>query len=116
MSDLGISSTSAGSFGNSGSPGVWDSQTFGAAVVSKTLDTMNGVASSPLQAAPWDKQTFGAAVVGKTLDYMNAPGLGGTGGTGSKGWSGSMSADYDFQKSVLGAAYSGAGALVDMYA
>ncbi|WP_035069093.1 hypothetical protein [Nitratidesulfovibrio termitidis] len=64
----------------------------------------------------WDSQTFGAAVVGKTLDYMNAPGLGSTGGTGSTGWSGSMSADYDFQKSVLGAAYSGAGALVDIYA
>ncbi len=112
MSDLGISSTS---FANS-SAGVWDKQTFGAAVVSKTLDTMNGVASSPLQAAPWDKQTFGAAVVGKTLDYMNSSGLGNTGGAksaGSTGWSGSMSADYDFQKSVLGSAYSGAGTLVD---
>ncbi len=71
------------------------------------------------QAAPWDKQTFGAAVVSKTLDYMNSPGLGSTGGSGSArstGWSGSMSADYDFQKSVLGPAYSGAGALVDIYA
>ena len=47
---------------------------------------------------------------------MNAPGMGSTGGTSPTGWSGSMSADYDFQKSVLGAAYSGAGALVDMYA
>lgn len=107
MSDFSVSSTSSGG---------WDSQTFGAAVVGKTLDYMNGVASSPVQAVqagqavPWDKQTFGAAVVSKTLDYMNSPGL------GSTGWSGSMSADYDFQKSVLGPAYSGAGALVDVYA
>ncbi len=116
MSDFSVSSTSSGG---------WDSQTFGAAVVGKTLDYMNGVASSPVQAvqavqaAPWDKQTFGAAVVSKTLDYMNSPGLGSTGGSGSArstGWSGSMSADYDFQKSVLGPAYSGAGALVDIYA
>ncbi|MEG6505825.1 hypothetical protein [Nitratidesulfovibrio sp. 1201_IL3209] len=125
MSDFSVSSTSSGG---------WDSQTFGAAVVGKTLDYMNGVASSPVQpvqpvqavqagqavqAAPWDKQTFGAAVVSKTLDYMNSPGLGSTGGSGSArstGWSGSMSADYDFQKSVLGPAYSGAGALVDVYA
>jgi hypothetical protein len=116
MSDFSVSSTSSG---------AWDSQTFGAAVVGKTLDYMNGVASSSVQAgqavqaAPWDKQTFGAAVVSKTLDYMNSPGLGSTGGSGSArstGWSGSMSADYDFQKSVLGPAYSGAGALVDVYA
>lgn len=107
MSDLGISSASSG---------VWDSQTFGAAVVSRTLDTMNGVASSSMQAAPWDKQTFGAAVVSKTLDYMNSPGFGGTGGSGSTGWSGSMSNDYEFQKSVLGAAYSGKGALFDGFA
>ncbi|EGY24062.1 hypothetical protein DA2_3713 [Desulfovibrio sp. A2] len=111
MSDLGVSSASM-----VGGSGVWDSQTFGAAVVSRTLDTMNGVSSSSMQAAPWDKQTFGAAVVSKTLDYMNSPGLGGSGNSGSSGWSGSMSADYDFQKSVLGAAYSGKGVLFDGFA
>lgn len=48
----------------------FDQQTFGAAVVSKTLDYMHGQAST--EAVGMDKGTFGAAVVGKTLDYMNA--------------------------------------------
>lgn len=80
-------------------------QTFGAAVVSATLDTMNGV--SQASAAPFDKQTFGAAVVDKTLDYMNS---------GNNSGGGMDGAGYDFQKSVLGAAYSGVGNVVDSMA
>jgi len=67
-----------------------DRETFGAEVVSKTLDVMNGTTGqgSP---APVDKETFGAAVVGKTLDVMNA------GGAGQAG----MSQTYEFAKDVL---------------
>ncbi|MDO9632494.1 MAG: hypothetical protein Q7I92_11400 [Humidesulfovibrio sp.] len=69
-----------------------DKQTFGAAVVSKTLDYMNGQGSSAMDTAPMDKQTFGAAVVSKTLDYMNS----------GQGHDNGMAQSYDFQKSVLG--------------
>lgn len=40
-------------------------------VVSKTLDNLNDYGASSTY-APTDKQTFGAAVVSKTLDYMNS--------------------------------------------
>lgn len=43
-----------------------------------------------------DRQVFGAQVVTKTLDYMNQ----------NHGSSSGHNADYDFQKSVLGAAAS----------
>ncbi|NDV25125.1 hypothetical protein [Desulfovibrio sp. JC010] len=49
-----------------------------------------------------DKQLFGAQVVTKTLDYMN-----------SDQFSGSTNSDYDFQKSVLSAAYSGVGTIAN---
>lgn len=83
-------------------------QTFGAQVVTSTLDTMNGMGSqSGMSAGPiTDKQSFGAAVVSSTLDYMNS------GGPGSMS---SNVGDYGFQKQVLGAAYSGASAIADMY-
>ena len=76
-------------------------------VISKTLDTMNGVgsASSSNEFAPTDKQTFGAAVVSKTLDYMNS----GSGSSASK----DMSQTYQFSKDVLGAYTSGVGSLAD---
>lgn len=77
-------------------------QTFGAQVVSKTLDTMNNVGTA---AAPTDKQSFGAAVVSKTMDYMNS-------GPDSSGM-GEMSQTYDFAKNVLGAYAGGRGALAD---
>ncbi|MCK9241551.1 hypothetical protein [Desulfocurvus sp.] len=48
------------------------------------------------------RQEFGAQVVSKTLDYMNS--------NSSSGFN----ADYDFQTSVLGAAYSGKGTMVEM--
>jgi hypothetical protein len=87
MSDFGISG-----IGNN----AWSSQEFGARTVSGTLDAMNR--SGPMNAAPVDRQTFGAAVVSKTLDYMNT----------DRSGAGSFGADYDFQKSVLGAWASGA--------
>ncbi|MEW5773415.1 MAG: hypothetical protein AB1916_07800 [Thermodesulfobacteriota bacterium] len=50
------------------------------------------------------RQVFGAQVVSKTLDYMNR----------NQNMSGGGNADYDFQTSVLGAAYAGKGTMVDM--
>ena len=79
-----------------------DYQTFGAAVVGKTLDYMNSSPSTTF--APTDKQTFGAAVVSKTLDYMNSGSFGGL----------SSSNDFDFQTQVLGAVYTGKGTIADM--
>ncbi len=90
--------------GESGGGGITERQAIGAEVVTKTLDTMNGMSGKSSSPAPVDRETAGAAVVSKTLDYLNA----------GKKPSGSTGADYDFQKSVLGAAYSGKGALVDV--
>jgi hypothetical protein len=81
-----------------------DKQTFGAAVVTKTLDYMNGQSSSGMDAAPVDKQTFGAAVVTKTLDYMNS----------GEGHDSGMAQSYDFQKSVLGSHADAIGALANI--
>lgn len=78
-----------------------DRQTFGAQVVSETLDTLNNASSQSL--APVDKQTFGAQVVSKTLDYMNS----------GNNYGPNNSQDYNFQKSVLDAAYSGKGTIID---
>lgn len=68
-----------------------DKQTFGAAVVSETLDTMNGSGSSY---APVDKASADASLVNKTLDYMNS---------GSSNSDSGMAQSYDFQTDVLGA-------------
>ena len=46
-----------------------------------------------------DSQTFGAQVVTKTLDTMNS----------GNSFGSSSGSDYDFQKSVLSAAYGGKG-------
>jgi hypothetical protein len=81
-----------------------DKQTFGAAVVAKTLDYLNGQGSSGADMVPMDKQTFGAAVVTKTLDYMNS------GNSHDNG----MSQSYDFQKSVLGGHADAIGALANI--
>lgn len=51
-----------------------------------------------------DSQTFGAQVVTKTLDYMNSDTQFGS----------SQNADYDFQKSVLSAAYTGKGGFANL--
>lgn len=79
-----------------------DQQTFGAQVVTKTLDYMN---NSQPSVAPMDSQTFGASVVNKTLDYMNNGGFGAA--------DGGMSQTYDFSKDVLGT-YTGKGAIADI--
>lgn len=80
--------------GGLGSPAPFDRDTFGAAVVSETLDIMNntGSGSSP---APVDKETAEASLVSKTLDYMNS-------GSSSSDPAG-MAQSYDFQTDVLGA-------------
>lgn len=78
--------------GGLGSPQPFDRQTFGAAVVSETLDIMNDTGSSP---APVDKASAEAALVSKTLDYMNP-------GSSSSDPAG-MGQSYDFQTDVLGA-------------
>lgn len=94
-----------GSVGSSGLDGsLWNQQTFGAQVVSETLDTMNNATG---QAAPVDKQSFGAAVVSKTMDYMNSDPFKGSGSD--------MSQTYDFAKSVLSAPLQGARNMLDMY-
>lgn len=86
-----------------GSP--FGGQTFGAQVVTATLDSMNGASSG--QIAPTDKQSFGAAVVSKTLDYANSNQF------QHRNTFGSANADYDFQKSVLSAAYNPVGSVLD---
>jgi len=80
--------------GGFGASSPFDQDTFGAAVVSKTLDYMNnsGSGSTP---APVDQSSAEAALVSKTLDYMN-PGSSSNDKTG-------MAQSYDFQTNVLGA-------------
>ena len=80
--------------GGFGRPAPFDRETFGAAVVSETLDIMNdsGGGSS---LAPVDKASAEASLVSKTLDYMNQG--------ASSGDSTGMAQSYDFQTSVLGA-------------
>lgn len=82
---------------------IYDKQTFGAAVVTKTLDYMNNSASSAIQ--PFDKETSDASLVTKTLDYMNSDSLQQQNQNG-----------YSFQKDVLGSHYSGAGKFLDLQA
>ncbi|QJB57484.1 hypothetical protein [Pseudodesulfovibrio sp. zrk46] len=80
--------------GGLGGPSPFDQQTFGAAVVSETLDIMNNTGSGS-NLAPVDKASAEASLVSKTLDYMN---------TGSSsGDSAGMAQSYDFQTDVLGA-------------
>jgi hypothetical protein len=81
---------------------------FGAQVVSKSLDYMNGGggSSSSSDLVPTDKQSFGAQVVSKTLDYMNS-------GQKKSGGMGSMSQMYNFNKDVLGSMMSGKGIGLD---
>ncbi len=79
--------------GGLGGSSPFDQQTFGAAVVSETLDIMNNSGSSS-SFAPVDKTSAEASLVSKTLDNMN---------TGSSGDSAGMAQSYDFQTNVLGA-------------
>lgn len=77
-------------------------QTFGAAVVGKTLDYMNGAGASNAQ--PFDRETFGAAVVTKTLDTMNA---------NTNRHQNRTQNSYSFQKDVLMPTYTGRGTILD---
>lgn len=86
---------------------AWDKQTFGASVVTGTLDAMNNRNTS--SAAPTDKASFGAAVVSGTLDAMNSPSPGASS-------SADMSSTYNFSQSVLESAYTGRGTIVDSWA
>ncbi|KAB1440281.1 hypothetical protein [Pseudodesulfovibrio senegalensis] len=90
MNELSIGASSLGN--------AMDQQTFGAQVVTKTLDYMNNSGSSP---APVDKASAEGALVSKTLDYMNS-------GSGSDKTG--MAQSYQFQKDVLGS-YAGMGVI-----
>lgn len=83
--------------GGLGDYSPFDQQTFGAAVVSETLDYMNDRGSSY---APVDKVSAEASLVSKTLDYMNP-------GSSSSDKAG-MAQSYNFQTDVLGAYAKGA--------
>lgn len=80
--------------------GISDSAVYGAQVVSKTLDYLNGGSSYGTCDGGYDAQTVGASVVSKTLDYMN------NGGTKN-----AVTNSYNFNKDVLGAYYLGKGAV-----
>ena len=84
-----------------GGQSAFDRQTFGAAVVSETLDTMNGTGSGML---PVDKASTEGALVSKTLEYMNSGSMAGD--------PSGMGQTYDFSKSVLGA-YAGTGSILN---
>ena len=58
------------------------------------------------------RDTMGGQTITKTLDYMNSTGFGSLGYGASVGIS--NNADYNFQTSVLNAAYSGKGTFVDI--
>lgn len=73
---------------------AFDQQTFGAAVVSKTLDYMHNTSSPKLM--PVDEDSFGAQVVDKTLDYLNSD------------KNNQCDTSYSFQKDVLQGHLAGA--------
>ena len=79
---------------------IYDRETFGHAVVAKTMDYMHG--GSAQEAQPFDKETFGAAVVATTIDYMN-----------SDAGNSRHDNSYDFQTDVLMPAYTGQGTLLN---
>ena len=86
-----------------GQSSAYDKSTFGAQVVSATLDTMNG--QNPGNSfAITDKESFGAAVVSKTLDYMNSGNSHGS----------DMAQTYDFNKAILGGHAASLGAITDI--
>ena len=58
------------------------------------------------------RDTVGAQIITQTLDYMNSASFGGLGYGASVGLS--NNADYNFQTSVLNAAYSGKGTFVNV--
>lgn len=94
--------------GIGGMTSPFDRQTFGAAVVTETMNTMNNANQNRFQgaAAPMDKETVGASVVSQTLNTMNY-------GSPS-GLMDPVSQSYDFNSQVLGS-YAGLGVVVNSY-
>jgi len=89
----------------SGTSSPTDKQSFGAQVVSSTLDTMNGQGGAGTEATSiTDKASFGAAVVTKTLDYMNS---------GSSHGS-ELAQNYDFSKNILSSYTANTGGVTDV--
>ena len=70
------------------------------------------VSSDALNIAAAQKASIGADIITKTLDTMNQYGNAET--SSNAGTSGDMAASYEFQKSVLSAAYSPKGAVTDV--
>lgn len=89
------------------SGGNWHKDGFGVKVFGLASGGSGAAESSSASSTAQDRTTFGAAVVSKTLDYMNGPAF---------GTSGAARSDYDFQKQVLGAYYSGRGTILDQTA
>lgn len=79
---------------------LYDTKTFGAAVVGKTIEYLNGT-SSPADKA-FDKETFDAALVTMTIDTMN-----------KNEERHKDHTTYTFQKDVLMPAYTGQGTILD---
>ena len=94
--------------GIGGMTSPFDRQTFGAAVVSETLNTMNNTnRNMSMNAfAPMDKDTVGESVVSQTLNTMKY---------GSpNGLMDPVSQSYDFNQQVLGS-HAGLGIMVNAY-
>ncbi|MHC1751783.1 hypothetical protein [Humidesulfovibrio sp.] len=92
---MAIDSLGGSSFG-------YDKETYGAQLVTATLDRLNGQGAGDSYAIT-DKQSFGAAVVSKTLDYMNS-------GSNS---SSEMAQNYSFSKDILAGYTVGKGGFAD---
>ena len=60
------------------------------------------------------KDVIGAEIITQTLDVLNQKDRKGDGRPGSGGTSADMAASYDFQKSVLSAAYSPKGVVTNI--
>ena len=70
--------------------------------------------SDAIAAAATTKATIGAEIITKTLDTLNQYGGDSGGSCNKSGSSADMAASYDFQKSVLSAAYGPKGAVTDI--
>lgn len=88
-------------FGSVGSTNAHEGrQTFGAQVVSSTLNLINNTDDDQNLSGVTDKKTFGAAVVSKTLSFMNKKKSGGLGGSNSL---------FNLNQNVLSAHYANKG-------
>ncbi len=74
-----------------------------------SISGAGNAASDAALAASIQQSTIGAEIITKTLDTLNQQQAGSCSGSGSD-----MAASYDFQKSVLSAAYGAKGAVADL--